>query len=143
MKQMKALECENDLNGRALFLEDLWVTCESSEDLLIYLNLEVKHAWEARYNRFLSLVIPVLLSVNRLETTKEIELREWFRKSLALDFLVELSKDTRIALDLKNNIKQYLNILPGYVEGASKQSAPTLEQHGYLLTVFFHNFFEF
>lgn len=83
--------------------------------------------------RAMALIAAIMQALVFLRDNKEILLDvEVIRDYLILDKIVTLSKKKNIPPHIMKGIKSYLTSIPGYVEGSTKQSDTTLEQHGYL-----------
>lgn len=83
--------------------------------------------------RAMALIAAIMQALTYLRDQKEILLDvEIIRDYLILDKIVALSKRRDLPVHVLKAIKGYLQSIPGYVEGATKQSDTTLEQHGYL-----------
>jgi intracellular multiplication protein IcmO len=83
--------------------------------------------------RAMALIAAIMQALVYMRDQKEILLDvEIIRDYLVLDKISALSKRRDLPVHVLKGIKGYLVSIPGYVEGASKQSDTTMEQHGYL-----------
>jgi intracellular multiplication protein IcmO len=83
--------------------------------------------------RAMALIAAIMQALIYMRDQKEILLDvEIIRDYLLLDKITALSKRRDLPVHVLKAIKGYLVSIPGYVEGSSKQSDTTLEQHGYL-----------
>ena len=89
--------------------------------------------WAERNNHTLLLITPILIEAKKMGLSKGRD----FKDLLTLDFLVELSENASLKTDLRDGLKEYLNVLPGYEKRALKQSEMAVLQHSYQVMVFF------
>ena len=83
--------------------------------------------------RAVSLISALMMALVDMREKKEILLDvEIIRDHLILDTIIKLAKRRDLPSHVITSIKAYLRSLPGYQEGAQKQSETVMDQHGYL-----------
>ncbi len=83
--------------------------------------------------RAISLIGSIMMALVDMRDRKEILLDvDLIREYLNLDKIIALSKRRDLPSHVITAIKAYLKSLPGYQEGAQKQSETVMDQHGYL-----------
>lgn len=83
--------------------------------------------------RAVSLISALMMALVDMREKKEILLDvEIIRDYLILDNIIKLAKRRDLPSHVVTAIKAYLRSLPGFQEGAQKQSETVMDQHGYL-----------
>ena len=83
--------------------------------------------------RAISLIGAIMMALCTMRDNKEILLDvDQIRQHLLLDKIIGLSKRRDLPPHVLKALKAYLQSLPGFVEGQTKQSETVLDQHGYL-----------
>ena len=83
--------------------------------------------------RAVSLISALMMALVDMRDKKEILLDvEIIRDYLILDNIIKLAKRRDLPSHVITALKAYLRSLPGYQEGAQKQSETVMDQHGYL-----------
>lgn len=83
--------------------------------------------------RAISLISSIMMGLVHMRDQREILLDvDLIRDYLSLDMIIKLAKRRDLPSHVIVAVKNYLKSLPGYVDGAQKQSETVMDQHGYL-----------